>query len=131
MHLRSYAQVLISLIAWLPLSGCTGLSLPTGNPESEEALLEDAQRVSVEEEPGNAWISVKETLAHLSLRQPVYDDENLVAFATVDEGSIRVWVRPGTGVREAVVFVKARKYGLNDDDLAYSVLRRLHGELER
>jgi len=78
----------------------------------------------------SVWARTKETLAHLSSRQPRFNDEELVAFATVDEGAITVAVVP-LGSDRCRIAVKARRYGLQSAELALSVVDRIHDQVER
>ena len=113
------------------LSGGCG-TVAVNNPEfmSPEDFQRGAEIITYEHEPAFVWLRAKETLVHLSSRQPDFNDDTMRAFATVEEGSIQIGIIPlgdGEGCRMAV---RAREFGVFSSELAARVLNRIHEEIE-
>ncbi|MEL6427820.1 MAG: hypothetical protein AAFU73_19430 [Planctomycetota bacterium] len=111
-------------------AGCTavaagGLGLMLGHE-----FQSGAQIVHYELDARTVWRGAKETLAHLSERQPIFKEDDLKAYATAGGGSVSLQVVEVSPVR-ARLAVKARKYGLQNEELALSVLESIDRHLRR
>ncbi|MEL6716127.1 MAG: hypothetical protein AAFP86_20260 [Planctomycetota bacterium] len=122
----SFAAALLALGG----SGCTavaagGLGLMLGHE-----FQSGAQIVHYELDARTVWRGAKETLAHLSERQPIFQEDDLKAYATAGGGSVSLQVVEVSPTR-ARLAVKARKYGLQNEELALSVLESIDRHLRR
>jgi len=126
---RLIAGLVLALSLGLLQAGCASSSSGGFRDGLTDKDRETAQVVTFERDVETVWARTKETLAHLSERVPRFDDETHQAYATVDDGSVRVAVVETTPGRSQL-FVKARKFGLNDDELAHSVLARISQEID-
>jgi hypothetical protein len=129
-RLRFVGGLALALSAPLLLDGCASSSPGGFSDGLTDRDRETAQIATFERDVETIWARTKETLAHLSARVPRFDDETHQAYATVDDGSVRVEVietTPG----HSQIYSKARKFGLNNDELARSVLARIGKEIDR
>ena len=111
------------------LGGCGTVAVNDPEVMSIEDFQRGAETILYDHDAEFVWLHVKETLVHLSSRQPDFSDDAMRAFATVGEGSIQIGVVPlGTGRSRMVV--RAREYGLSSSELALRVLGRIHEEIE-
>lgn len=117
-----------ALLAAVP--ACTAVPAGGLGTMMGQDFQDGAQIVHYDRSAETVWARTKETLAHLSSRQPRFNDEDFVAFATVDDGAISVAV-VALDSNRCRVAVKARRYGLQSADLALSVVDRLHEQIER
>ena len=98
------------------------------NGQTEPLPTEPA--LSYDRDPESVWARVKSTVVHLSARQPRFEEDTMSAYATLEDGSIRVQVTDiGEGLTE--VRVKARKYGVTSAELGASVLATIDEQIER
>ncbi len=121
---------LVGAASMMALPACTAVPAGGLGTMMGQEFQDGAQIVHYDRSAESVWARTKETLAHLSSRQPRFNDEEFVAFATVDEGAISVAV-VALGNDRCRVAVKARRYGLQSADLALSVVDRIHEQVER
>ncbi|WP_145198745.1 hypothetical protein [Planctomycetes bacterium Poly30] len=120
----------LALASWLGLpSGCGTVAMNFPSVMADEDFQKGAASMRYSHEADLVWIHVKETLAHLSSRKPDYNEDTLHAFATVEAGSIQVRVIR-LGEDNCLMAVRARQYGVFSEELARSVLDRIHQEIE-
>ncbi|MFT5733370.1 MAG: hypothetical protein ACJAZN_001327 [Planctomycetota bacterium] len=119
----------LALCAALWPASCGAVAI--NNPElmSDDQFQKGAQVIDYDHGADYVWVHVKETLAHLSSRQPEFNDASRRAFATVEAGSIQIGVI-ALGESRCRMAVRARRYGLPSDELATGVLDRIHEEIE-
>ncbi|MEM7519174.1 MAG: hypothetical protein AAF368_19890, partial [Planctomycetota bacterium] len=96
---------------------------------TDEAFQRGASTATYDHDADFVWLRVKETVVHLSSRQPNFNDDTRRAFATVEDGSIQVGVIAIDDLTCRMA-VRARQYGLFSEELAESVLKRIDEEIE-
>ncbi len=121
--------VLILAVALLQM-GCASSSPDAFRDGLTDRDRETALVATFERDIETVWARTKETLAHLSARIPRFGNETHQAYATVGDGSVRVEAVETTPGRSKV-YIKGRKFGLNDDELARSILARISQEIDR
>ncbi len=127
---RLVAGLALALSLGLLQAGCASSSSGSFRDGLTDKDRESAQVAAFERDVETVWALTKETLAHLSQRVPRFDDDTHQAYATVDDGSVRVAIVETTPGRSQL-YIKARKFGLNDDELARSVLAQISQEIDR
>ena len=90
------------------------------SPLGPDATL-GARGTEYEIDARSVWQEVKVTLAHLSDRQPVFEDDELRAYATVGDGSVSLQVIPIEPERSRIV-VNAREFGVESPSLTQTVI---------
>lgn len=96
---------------------------------SIEEFQRGAETVRYDQDAAYVWLRTKETLVHLSSRQPDFNDDTMRAFATVEDGSIQIGIIP-LDENSCRMAVRAREYGLFSSELAQRVLKRISEEIE-
>jgi hypothetical protein len=124
---------------WLPTAGLLFAAALLGScgtvaandPEimSIEEFEQGAETMSYDQDAQFVWLRAKETLVHLSSRQPDFNDDTMRGFATVEDGSIQIGI-VALGDNSCRMAVRAREYGLASSELAVRVLNRIHEEIE-
>ncbi len=127
--LSGVAGLGLPMLACVGVVGCGAVASNNAEQMSAERFQKGAETLLYDHDADYVWVHVKETLAHLSARQPQFNDETRRAFATVKDGSIQAGVIAVDGNRCRLA-VRARQYGLPSESLAKSVLERIHEEIE-
>lgn len=123
------AWILFCACALATLSGCGTVAINDPGAMTDQQFQKGAATNQYHLDAEQVWIHVKETLAHLSSRQPEFNDDTLRAFATVEAGSIQIGVIH-LGPEDCILAVRARQYGVFSDELARTVLERVDQEIE-
>ena len=113
----------------LAVAACGAVTINDPEHMSSARFQKGAETADYDHGADYVWLHIKETVAHLSTRQPKFNDDTLRAFATVEDGSIQVGVIR-LGDDHCRMAVRARQYGLPNESLARTVLERLHQEIE-
>lgn len=131
---RALRSLAVACAALAPLTaGCVAVAAGGLGVMLSQEFQKGAQIVHYDRDADLVWLRVKETLSHLSTRQPIFEDDaedDRRAFATVEGGAVRVDV---TEVREGRcrVSVTGRRYGLQSPELALSTLDAIDAQIRR
>ncbi len=109
--------------------GCGTVAANSPEFMSIEEFQRGAETIRYDHDADFVWLRAKETVVHLSSRQPDFNDETMRAFATVEEGSIQIGVIRLSD-NTCRLAVRAREYGIFSSELAQRVLNRIHEEIE-
>jgi len=128
---RLLRALALSSAAVAPLaSGCVAVAAGGLGVMLSQEFQKGAQIVHYDRDAELVWLRVKETLSHLSTRQPIFEEAERRAFATVEGGAVRVDVIEASEGR-CRVSVTGRRYGLQSPELALSTLDAVDAQVRR
>ena len=132
---RGLCGLALTCAALAPLTGgCVAVAAGGLGVMLSQEFQKGAQIVHYDRDADLVWLRVKETLSHLSTRQPIFEDDDEEghkrAFATVEGGAVRVDVSEA-GEGRCRVSVTGRRYGLQSPELALSTLDAIDAQIRR
>lgn len=123
-------RFLVLLLFGLTSSGCAAVAAGGIGVILSQEFAQGAHVAYYQHDAAYVWPRVKQTIAHLSTRQPQFDDEGMAIAATVSGGSVQIRVQP-ISPGACQLLVKARRYGLQSQSLAGDVMQQIYEEVER
>jgi hypothetical protein len=112
------------------LTGCAAAAIGVGAGviASQEMLDNDTYVSYVNKDVRDVWPTVKSFLSDASLDIIEVDDEPRVAKAKIDGASVTVAVE-AYDVDKSMMRVSARRFGVNDGEMAGIIMERIHRRL--
>ena len=125
-------KLFLAVLLTLPtLPGCLAAAVGAGAGliASQELMDNNAYVSRLNKDVRKVWPVVKTFMSDASLELIEVDEEVRLAKAKIDGASVTVSVE-AYDLDKTIMRVSARKYGLNDGELARLIMERIHRRLE-
>jgi hypothetical protein len=121
-----------AVLLLLPLSAsCAAvLGVGAGVLVSQEMLDNQSYVARLDLGSSRVWPSAKTTLSHMSLKPIDVDDALKSAVAEIDQAKVTVSVET-YDLEQSLLRVSAKKYGVDNGEIAKMVLDKILADLER
>jgi hypothetical protein len=126
------SKTLLSLVLLTPLfTGCAAAALGVGAGVliSQEMMDNNIYVGQLNSDVNKVWSSAKATLSHSSLKPIDVDNEVRSATAEIDGAKVTINVET-YDLNRSVLKVMAKKYGVNNGEIAEMMFNKIVSELE-
>ncbi len=127
------SKTLLSLVLIAPLfTGCAAAALGVGAGVliSQEMMDNNIYVGQLNSDVNKVWSSAKATLSHSSLKPIDVDNEVRTATAEVDGAKVTINVET-YDLNRSLLKVTAKKYGVNNGEIAEMMFNKIVGDLEQ